>query len=381
MPADIQLGHEGEITLKESIDSPLTRTISPHIDQTDLQVPHAGLLKRPFALLPLADIAPFWRHPIGGKLASQLVSQWQADDAKGVSIPFNTYQIPQRIDSSGLVGVLNLSVDSFSDGGNYATQEAAIQHAKAMVKSGAEIIDIGAQATSQHIWHVDKTGVSSADMEINQLIPVIRALANEFKTWPLPPKISVDTYNSITMQAVLQEEVDWLNDVSGLESPEVIPLLQSSNASIVVMHNLGVPPQPSQVMPLDQDIKLVIYRWFEEKLDQLQRHNIALDRVILDVGIGFGKTSAQSLYLIQHISFFRRLGAKLLLGHSRKSCLNQFTLRPPKDRDIETIAISALANRQVDYLRVHNVADHARFFKVLFMAGIHQDFPVHQAVV
>lgn len=330
-----------------------------HYDEK-LHVPHEHLTTRPFALWPLADVAPHWvypaKGPFKGKTAIEIAEQW-GPNRTGLG-PLRTKTLPYRIDFPQLVGIVNITPDSFSDGGHCLNLEAALRHIEHLKKHGAEIIDLGAEATGPSAQAI------GPDAEWERLAPIVSLALEKRHEGPLPIKISVDTRHAKTAEKALTQGVDWINDVSGLEDGDMRHVLRSAPCDIVVMHHLGIPVQ-SNTLPLHENPTKQVYQWIEEKLVFLEKQSISRERLIIDPGIGYGKTAEQSLALLQSITIFKKLGVRLLVGHSRKSFLKQFTLLPPEERDIETITLSlSLAKQAVDYLRVHNVECHERSFKV-----------------
>ena len=326
-----------------------------------LTIPHENLLKRPFALWPLADLSPFWRFPLRGpyenKTAAELVASWGSRFTG--QAPFHTKQINQRIDMPQLVGILNITPDSFSDGGKFLSPDHALVHMIKLIASGAEIIDIGAQSTAPHATIVGEKE------EWLRLQPILSALPSIKNQFVITPKISVDTFHASVAAKALRLNVDWINDVSGLKEPAMISLLAQSNADCVMMHHLGIPASSHQVLSYDQDLLKLIYEWAEKQLNKLECAGMKREKMIFDPGIGFGKIAEHSLQLIKHINEFKNLGVRLLVGHSRKSFLSLFTNRAVLDRDVETMVTSLyLANQSVDYLRVHHVELCARGMKV-----------------
>jgi 2-amino-4-hydroxy-6-hydroxymethyldihydropteridine diphosphokinase/dihydropteroate synthase len=321
-----------------------------------LHIPHEHLTERPFALWPLSDIAPFWVHPLIGQTAVELVAPWGSRfDGNAL---FHTKQIQHRLDTAELVGILNLTPNSFSNDGKFLNPEAAINHLIHLVNSGATIIDIGAQATGP------STCVITAEEEWMRLEPVLSAFSAIKDSLILPPKISIDTYHPETVKKAYNYDIDWINDVSGGMNPAMQSLLAEQATDIVIMHQLGI-PAGSKKIPLNQNPVEVVYQWAEKQLELFQKIGIDKQRIILDVGIGYGNTPEQAMLLLNHCHHFKKLGARLLVGHSRKSFLNNFTSNPANERDYETVALSLLLNNLgVDYLRVHNVAAHAQAFKV-----------------
>lgn len=324
-----------------------------------LHVPHEHLHERPFALWPLSDVAPFWTYPIPGplygKTAIEIAEPW--GPKWGTSAPLHTKQIPHRIDTPVLMGVVNITPDSFSDGGNYFHPDLAMKKIIELVDAGAEIIDLGAESTGP------KSIPLHASQEWQRLEPVLTTLLNTVSSMSIPPKISVDTRHVETAEKALTLGVDWINDVTGLDNPEMYHLLREKNCNIVFMHHLGVPVNQSNIIPVHKNPVEWVYQWAEKKLAELA---ISPERLIFDLGIGYGKTAEQSLFLLNNMDVFKKLGVKLLIGHSRKSFLSAFTPFPAMERDIETLCVSLQMKKMgVNYLRVHNVEAHARAFKTI----------------
>lgn len=327
-----------------------------------LTVPHANLQDRPFALWPLADVAPLWVFPLEGanhgKTAATIVEKWGSRfDGKA---PLHTKQIYQRVDMPRLVGVINVTPDSFSDGGKFLHPEIALQQALYLVNSGAEIIDIGAESTgpSSSPLNPDKEW-----SRLEQVLEIIKEAKNKFI---LPPIISVDTRHSATAKKALAFGIDWINDVTGLQDPAMREIIASSNKDCVVMHYMSIPASREHVIPRDQCAVKVLSEWAEKHLEKLEESGITRSRIIFDPGIGFGKMPEHSFQLIKHISEFKKLGTRILVGHSRKSFLSLFTQHPPFERDVETLSIALhLAKQPVDFLRVHNVEMCARGLRIV----------------
>lgn len=327
-----------------------------------LHIPHEHLHQRPFALWPLADIAPRWIYPLPGplqgKTATQLVERWPTRFSGDA--PLHTKQIAQRVDTPQLVGIVNLTPDSFSEDGIHFDIPQAILHIRSLVDSGAEVIDIGAEATGPSAKSI------SAEQEWERLYPLLQEIMSIKKDWIISPKISIDTRYPTTAEKALHLGVDYINDVSGLDDSLMQQIIASSHCDVIFMHHLGIPVNKTNILPLDQDPVSIVYSWAEKKLSVLERKGIDKKRLIFDIGIGYGKTAQQSLELIRNIDVFKNLDIRLLIGHSRKSFLSQFTALPASQRDIETLAVSlALIHSPVDYLRIHNVDMHARAFKVM----------------
>lgn len=333
-----------------------------------LKIPHPGLLDRPFALWPLTDLLPHWKY-VGpgkdqGKSLLSLSEKWGTPSLLGDNAPGRTRRIEEESwpprgvslrEKKDLgvtwVGILNVTPDSFSDGGKYEDPAKARNQALLLLAEGAHIIDVGAESTRPGAVRL------SPEEEWLRLEPVLKALRrSEGEFVP----ISLDTRHPDTVLKALENyEVDWINDVTGLENPEMVEVLKNSGCRVVFMHNLGVPPSQTQVLRSDKDPVSQIRIWAKERIQSLEQVGIAKERLIFDPGIGFGKTAAQSWEILRRADEFKVLGCEILIGHSRKSFLNQVTGRSFGDRDALSSQISAhLAKKGMDYIRVHNIATH-----------------------
>lgn len=326
-----------------------------------LHIPHEDLLKRPFALWPLADVAPFWLYPIQGeqygKTAAECCIAWGSRFSG--EAPLRTRQIAHRIDTPELIGILNCTPDSFSDGGSYKTPEDVLQKAFYLVENGADILDIGAEATGPRVLPL------SSQEEWTRLEPVLHLLLSEKNKMLVTPKISIDTRHSDVAEKALALGVDWINDVSGLQDQSMIDVVKQATCDCVFMHHLGIPVNKKNTVPLNKDVVDVVLGWGEERIRALQSQGIARERLIFDPGIGFGKTAEQSLKLIQEANRFHALGVRVLIGHSRKSYLSFVTDKRGIEKDFETAVTSLyLAKQKVNYLRVHDTESHGRAFKI-----------------
>ncbi len=320
------------------------------INDGKLHIPHEHLHERAFALFPLAEIAPFWTYPLPGIFCGKKAIE--IADSFGPRELSLTKPIPHRIDFPELVGIVNVTPDSFSDGGNNVL-------CMQLVEDGAEIIDIGAESTGPLATPISETE------EWNRLHPILQQFLAEKSSSLITPRISIDTYHPNIAKKALALGVDWINDVTGLDNIHMREVLAEHSSDVVFMHHMGVPVSRSDLIPLHEDPVAHVFEWAEKRIDLLQSSGIDRSRLIFDVGIGYGKTAEQSFELIQNISVFRKLNVRLLVGHSRKSFLKKFTTKPAKDRDLETVIVSLyLANTHVDYLRLHNIADHLRAFKI-----------------
>lgn len=252
---------------------------------------------------------------------------------------------------SAIVGILNVTPDSFADAERRLAPQAAIAAAAAQLDAGADVIDVGAESTRPGGAAV------TPDEEWGRLapcLPQIVALARARGA-----AVSVDTRNGATAAHALAAGVDWINDVGG-GSPAVAAAVAASGARLVVMHALSVPVIKGETLPPETDIIAHLRAWAGERLATLEAAGIARERIILDPGIGFGTTPRQAFAIIARLGELRALGCPLLVGHSRKSFLATATTAPAPERDDVTLALSGvLIAAGADYVRVHNVARHA----------------------
>ena len=257
-----------------------------------------------------------------------------------------------------LMGIVNRTPDSFSADGSLSVAET-LAHIDALLAGGAELIDLGAESTRPGAAAIGE------DEEWGRLEPILQALAkhharNDFY-------LSLDSYRPGTVEKALAYGIDLVNDVSGLRSDAMLQVLSRWDGDIVVMHALTVPADPEITWDENVDAVAEILRWKQAMLQRAASVNIDATRLIFDPGIGFGKTSAQSLNLIAHAGELVDSGGRWLIGHSRKSFMKP--LAPDaRDRDEPTLAMSALlAQTGVHFLRVHEVVRHKALLDSLCM--------------
>ncbi|MDG1287422.1 MAG: dihydropteroate synthase [Rickettsiales bacterium] len=292
------------------------------LESESLTVPHAQMLERGFVMRPLKEIASDWVHPVMGKPLSQILK-------------------------TKIIGIVNVTPDSFSDAGTVFDPQAAITHARQLLAEGADILDIGAESTRPNAEAISPT------QEWQRLELVLTTLKGE-------ATISVDTRHAETAAKAFALGVEMINDVSAASNEALIEeVAKQPAASYVLMHSLSVPADPSRVVADDLDVVAEVLTFAQQKIAWLQTKGVAKNRIIFDVGIGFGKTAQQSLELINRIAEFKVLGVPLYVGHSRKSFMTLFTDVPARERDELTLKYSKqLATSGVEYLRVHNVGIH-----------------------
>ncbi|MCH2038075.1 MAG: dihydropteroate synthase [Rickettsiales bacterium] len=249
-----------------------------------------------------------------------------------------------------IVGVVNITPDSFSDGQKFLDKDHALKQVKTLIDDGANVIEVGAESTRPNATPI------THEEEWQRLEPVLPDVIEYCKNAEID--VSLDSYHAENVRKALEMGADWINDVTGFTNFDMIEAVKDADCRCVIMHNLGVPTEPSIVIPEEQDVIEIIFSWAEYSIDGLEKNNIRRDRIIFDPGIGFGKTAEQSFEIIRAIEQFRSLGVPLLVGHSRKSFIKKLVEKTTPNRDTETAIISAyLANHFIDYIRVHNVLD------------------------
>ncbi len=244
-----------------------------------------------------------------------------------------------------LMGIVNVTPDSFSDGGKFFESGPAVEHAMQMVEQGAGILDIGGESTRPYS---DPVAVSE---ELRRVIPVIQRLAELTDT-----PISIDTSKSAVAREAVAAGASIINDVTGLEGdPEMLAVAADTDVGVCAMHMQGN-PQTMQDAPAYRDVVADIYGYLADRDAALRKAGITPSRICLDPGIGFGKTHEHNLTLLQNIGEFHRLSRPLLVGHSRKGFLGKILNDKNADRTSATVGVSlALAAAGIQVIRVHDV--------------------------
>ncbi len=253
-----------------------------------------------------------------------------------------TFDLNQR---SLLMGIVNVTPDSFSDGGFYFSPAAAVAQAMKLAADGADILDIGGESTRPFA-----APVPIAE-ELDRVIPLIQAIR---RNSDIP--ISIDTYKAEVAQAALDAGANLINDISALRFDlDMVRLAARSGVPVILMHMQGQ-PQDMQVAPHYNNLVAEIKTFLAERRDFALSHGILASNIILDVGIGFGKTFSHNLELIRRLDEFHELGCPLLLGVSRKAFIGKILDKPAIDRDIGTLgAIAVGLTRGAQIIRTHNV--------------------------
>jgi dihydropteroate synthase len=244
------------------------------------------------------------------------------------------------------MGIVNVTPDSFSDGGQYLTCSTAVQHALRLVADGARIIDIGGESTRPGAQPVAQPD------ELNRVVPVVEQLARQSGVL-----ISIDTTKAAVARAALDAGAHAVNDISGLTFDPAMPAVcAAARAGVICMHIRGT-PRTMQEDPRYDDVVAEVCRFLRDRLDVLERLGIGREQVVIDPGIGFGKTAAHNLKLLRNIGQMRALGRPVCIGHSRKRFLEKLLGRPVDERLFGSVGVSIAAALQgAEVLRVHDVA-------------------------
>ena len=242
------------------------------------------------------------------------------------------------------MGIVNITPDSFSDGGLFFDTSLAVKHALRLVQDGADIIDLGGESTRPGSESVP------AEEELKRVLPVIEQLRKHLPDIPL----SVDTAKASVAEKVLEAGADIINDVSGLADPGMIIVLQKTGAGYCLMHTQGI-PKTMQNNPQYGDVVEEVFDFLKQKRSMMFDAGISPDSIAVDPGLGFGKTFSHNWQLVENIAAFHLLGAPVLVGHSRKRFIaERFT-----DRDEGTRQVTRqLLESGVSILRVHDIGGH-----------------------
>ncbi len=253
-----------------------------------------------------------------------------------------------------MMGIVNITPDSFSDGGRYVDVDRAVARAVALVAEGADILDLGAESTRPGATPVGE------QEEMDRLLPV---LSEVVKQTAVP--VSVDTMKSRVARAALDAGASIINDVTAMRfDPDMVQVVAAYGAGVVLMHMQGT-PVTMQESPHYENVVSEVREFFDERIDAAERAGIAKSHIVLDPGFGFGKLQVHNLKLLNEISVFSRFGCPLLVGLSRKAFLGKILERPVQDREWGTAAAVTLAvDRGAAIIRVHDVASMKDVVKV-----------------
>jgi dihydropteroate synthase len=294
---------------------------------------------RPPALIALADLdGAFARWPERRKAAVRAL--------EAISMPRPAWA-GFTLDRTRIMGVVNAPPDSFSDGGRFLDPERAIEHGRSLLEAGADMIDVGGESTRPGAEPV------TVEEELHRVLPVVRALAESGAA------VSIDTRHAPVMMAALAAGARVVNDITALTGdPESLGLVAGAGVSVVLMHMQGE-PATMQRDPRYEDVVLDVCDFLEARIGTCERAGIGRSRLIVDPGIGFGKTLAHNFELLAHLSALHGLGVGILIGVSRKGFIAKASRGEAADRRLGGSLAAALAAHEqgAQWLRVHDVAE------------------------
>lgn len=253
-----------------------------------------------------------------------------------------------------VMGILNVTPDSFSDGGTHNTPAKALEHARKMIAEGATIIDIGGESTRPGAAEV------SPEQEAERVIPVVAAIARESDVW-----ISVDTSKALVIREAANAGAHILNDIRSFSEPGALQAAAQSGLPVCVMHKQGE-PRTMQQAPHYQNVVREVYTYLEAQVARCVAAGIEKNHIILDPGFGFGKTLAHNYQLLDKLDLFHNLGLPVLAGMSRKSMIGQLMDIPPDERVAGSVACAVIAAMKgAQIIRVHDVKETVQAMKVV----------------
>jgi dihydropteroate synthase len=255
-----------------------------------------------------------------------------------------------------IMGILNVTPDSFSDGGQFTHLDAALRQVEKLIQAGATIIDIGGESTRPGAPEV------SLEEEINRVIPVVKAIRASSDVW-----ISVDTSKAEVMRQAIEAGADLINDIRALQEPGALEIAAKAQVPICLMHMQGQ-PRSMQHRPNYQDVLREVGEFLRERVKVCEQAGIAKELLILDPGFGFGKTLEHNYHLLAHLESFHQFGLPLLAGMSRKSMIFKLLDKKPADCMVASVTcatIAALKGAQI--IRVHDVEETVEAMKIIQM--------------
>lgn len=254
-----------------------------------------------------------------------------------------------------IMGIVNVTPDSFSDGGSFFDTGAAVEHGLRLVEQGASLLDIGGESTRPYSESV------APETELSRVLPVVQELARQ-TTVP----ISIDTSKAMIARAAIDAGAEIINDVTGLEGdPQMLKTALETGAGVCVMHMQGT-PQTMQDQPVYQHVVQDIHRYLEQRFRSLCEAGVDPEKICLDPGIGFGKSHAHNLQLLRECRQFLDLPCPILVGHSRKGMIGKLLGNADVERDSATLGVSLyLAMQGVQIIRVHEVEKTYRALRAL----------------
>ncbi|VEB95258.1 Dihydropteroate synthase [Cedecea lapagei] len=253
-----------------------------------------------------------------------------------------------------VMGILNVTPDSFSDGGQHNSLVEALKHANAMINAGATIIDVGGESTRPGAAEV------STEEELERVIPVVEAIAQRFEVW-----VSVDTSKAEVIRAAARAGAHIINDIRSLQAPGALAAAAETGLPVCLMHMQGE-PKTMQQAPQYDDVFADVNRFFVEHIARCEAEGISKEKLLLDPGFGFGKNLTHNYQLLARLSEFHHFGMPLLVGMSRKSMVGQLLNVGPDQRLSGSLACAVIAAMQgAQILRVHDVKETVEAMRVV----------------
>ncbi|WP_316353438.1 dihydropteroate synthase [Candidatus Trichorickettsia mobilis] len=324
-----------------------------NLELPDLKVPHPELLLRPFLihLLAMMNVQYRWQEADSnyyGMNFAQIAHQ---------NVRVEECFLRSLVLNPKLVAIVNITPDSFSDGGLYFDPQIATQKILALSEEGAYTIEIGAQSTRPNAIMV------GAEEEWRRLQPVLQNI-KQLQESGYELTISIDSFlPEVIHRTIIEYDIAWINDQKCELDDNTLKFIADHGCNIVVMHSLSIPPDKNNCIDFNIPPIDTILLWTEKVIARLIACGFARQQIILDPGIGFGKSIYQNLMLFRATQKLKELECQIFVGHSRKSYMTSFCKAQAVDRDIETLAVSQeLSQLGVDYLRVHDIEKHQRFF-------------------
>lgn len=318
-------------------------TINATVDKTDVLI--FGTVAQVREFIPKISIQPFGLKRISQDLDRLLTNYHKKLESWEVG-KYSAKRYKINLDKPLIMGIVNVTPDSFFDGSKYSTTNAAVRHAIELVKQGAHILDIGGESSRPGSESV------SAKTELEKVLPVVKVLVRD-KAVNVP--ISVDTYKSEVAEACLKSGAHIINDISGFKNPRMISVCKKFDAGVIAMHMQGT-PKSMQQNPAYNDVVREVFEYLEDTV--VNARNLGVTKLAVDPGIGFGKTLEHNLLLLKNLTEFKSLGCPILVGASRKSFIGKISNVDVDKRLPGTIAANSYALLNgANILRVHDVED------------------------
>jgi dihydropteroate synthase len=254
---------------------------------------------------------------------------------------------------TAIMGILNVTPDSFYDGGRHSKKSNAVEHALSMFSDGADIVDVGGESTRPGARPI------TAKEELSRVVPVIEKILSKVEK-----PLSIDSYKPDVVEAALSSGASMINDVYGLRTPGMIDIAAEYDVPIVIMHMKGT-PKTMQEKPTYKDVVSEIKEFFRERVSAALDGGVKKRNIILDPGIGFGKTLAHNVEILRRLPEFSKIGFPLMVGASRKRMIGELLNLPPEERLEGSLAVGVYSILQgASILRVHDVRETVRAAKV-----------------